>query len=338
MVYAGDFTVTAPDTGKYKKGQSFPGAGYGWLQIKVMDNVGGSDINVTVSYVDQDGNAEIANTPTLIPASTYKDTFIDVILNPGDLGAREVTDASITGGVAGDVFEFHLFYFGKSIGARSSLKYSFIAETQSGRIGTGKAVDGSKSIQPTGANPRIQVPILLTHADRSAFEPEPLSSRELIPKIMQFIRSLDQAWLEETLSGRLANAERIVFSRAWLESLVGQVVSGHVRDQDNSLLQNAFKVLLTSSFSFGKDIMGDVDTQTSVYQVFMKDTIYDRSFLLVNDPSLKKDLLYRQHGSLNLDGRQRIDVIDLKFERKDESSKRIRLGRKKKGESGLYFG
>ncbi len=160
----------------------------------------------------------------------------------------------------------------------------------------------------------------------------------MIPRILQFIRALDQAWLEETMSGRLSNAKKILFSKAWLESLVGQVVSGHVRDQDNSLLQNAFKVMLTSSFSFGKDIMGDVDPQTAVYQVFMKDTIYDRSFLLVNDPNLKKDLLYRQYGSLNLDGRQRIDVIDLKFERKDESSKRIRLGRKKKGESGLYFG
>lgn len=108
-----------------------------------------------------------------------------------------------------------------------------------------------------------------------------------------------------------------------------------MRDQDNSLLQNAFKVMLTSSFSFGKDIMSDVDSQTSVYQVFMKDTIYDRSFLLVNDPNLKKDLLYRQYGSLNLDGRQRIDVIDLKFERKDESSKRLMLGFRKKGMVGL---
>ncbi len=155
---------------------------------------------------------------------------------------------------------------------------------------------------------------------------------------MQFIRALDQAWLAESLSGRLENAKTIRYSKSWLESLVGQVVSGHVRDQDNSLLQNAFKVLLTSSFSFGKDIMGDVDPVTAVYQIFMKDTIYDKSFLLVNDPSLKKDLLYRQYGSLSLDGRQRIDVIDLKFERKEESSKRIRIGKRKRGEGGLYFG
>jgi hypothetical protein len=181
----------------------------------------------------------------------------------------------------------------------------------------------------------LQVPILLTHANRDAFEPEPLSNREMIPKILQFIRALDQSWLEESLSGRLENAKRIRFSRAWLDSLVGQVVSGHVRDQDNSLLQNAFKVMLTSSFSFGKDIMGDVDPQTAVYQVFMKDTIYDRSFLLVNDPTLKKDLLYRQYGSLSLDGRQRIDMIDLKFERRDESTKRLVLGFRKKGMVGL---
>jgi hypothetical protein len=338
MVYAGDFTVTAPDTGKYKKGQSFPGAGYGWLQIKVMDNVGGSDINVTVSYVDQGGNAEIANTPTLIPASTYKDTFIDVILNPGDLGAREVTDASITGGVAGDIFEFHLFYFSKSIGSQKSVKELFLIETQSGRVGTGKAVDENKSFTDQAINPQIQSPVPVLKVDKVFFEPEPLTGTEFIMKMQGFIRCLYHAWLAETLAGRVHNSRIIRNYRAWLESVVGQVVSGHVRDQDNSLIQNAFKVLLTSSFSFGRDIMGDVDPQTAVYQVFMKDTIYDRSFLLVNDPNLKNDLLYRQHGSLSLDGRERIDVIDLKFERKDESLKRIRLGRKKKGESGLYFG
>jgi hypothetical protein len=39
----------------------------------------------------------------------------------------------------------------------------------------------------------LQVPILLTHANRDAFEPEPLSNREMIPKILQFIRALDQS-------------------------------------------------------------------------------------------------------------------------------------------------
>jgi hypothetical protein len=55
----------------------------------------------------------------------------------------------------------------------------------------------------------------------------------------------------------------------------------------------------------------------------------------VNDPNLKKDLLYRQYSSLNLDGRQRIDAIDLKFERKEELLKRLMLGFRKKGLVGL---
>jgi hypothetical protein len=124
-------------------------------------------------------------------------------------------------------------------------------------------------------------------------------------------------------------------AKGWDERVVGQVVSGHVLDQDNSFIKNAFKVLLISSFSSGKEVMGDVDPQTSVYQVFLKPTIYDKSYLLISDPVKR---LYEQHGSIDLDGNQRIDVIDLKFERKDESTKRVRIGKRKKGDSGLYFG
>ena len=120
--------------------------------------------------------------------------------------------------------------------------------------------------------------------------------------------------------------------RGWDERVVGQIVSGHVLDQDGSFIKNAFKVLLISSYSSGKEVMGDVNPQTSVYQVFLKPTLYDRSYLLISDPVKR---LYEQHGSIDLDGRQRIDVIDLKFERKEESARRIRIRFRKKGKVGL---
>lgn len=77
--------------------------------FKSTDNVGGSDINVTVIYVDQDGNIETASHSTRIPADILKDTLIDVTLNSGDTGVKDVIGVSITGGVAGDAFELHLF-------------------------------------------------------------------------------------------------------------------------------------------------------------------------------------------------------------------------------------
>ncbi len=66
------------------------------------------------------------------------------------------------------------------------------------------------------------------------------------------------------MSVRFAIPESI-FSKAWLESLMGQVMNGHVRDQENSSpMKNASQVMLTPSFRFDNDIIDDFNPQATV--------------------------------------------------------------------------
>ena len=113
------------------------------------------------------------------------------------------------------------------------------------------------------------------------------------------------------------------------------MLHGLVMDQDGSPIKNAFKVLLTSSDSPEKDVMGEIEA--AAYRALMKDAVYDSCFVLISDPVAKKVWMYRQLGPLDLVGVQRMDPADLRFERVDETLS-IKLGFWKKGESGLRFG
>jgi hypothetical protein len=329
MVLAGTCHVISSSVVTFTdKGSISPG--YGWLQIKVTDNTGSSNINVRVTYIDQDGNSKDASTSTLIPKGTFKDTFIDVILNDGDIGVKDVADVAVNGGTAGDAFELHLFYFGRSIGANPSIVESNIPETQTGRVETGKVIEECRSIQPLGVNPSIQGHIQVFKADNDAFEPVTLSSRDLIQRIFELNHAVDLEWFDNTAAGRLHSSVTIPFSRSMLEN----ILRGLVKDQDGSLIKTAFKVLLTSSDSPGKDVMAEVDPDTAAYWVLIKETVYDSCFVLVSDPVTKKVRMYRQYGPLNLDGKQRMDPTYLVFERVDES-RTMKLGYRKKGMVGL---
>jgi hypothetical protein len=166
---------------------------------------------------------------------------------------------------------------------------------------------------------------------RSSFEPEALSGRDFIPRIWQMEQAQDLVWSGDTPSDNLYNASIVPFSRSMLENML----HGLVKDQDGSLIKNAFKVVLTSSDSPEKDVMGEIEA--AAYKALMKDAVYDSCFVLVSDPVSKKVRMYRQLGPLDLAGGQRMDPTDLRFERVDET-RSIKLGFRKKGESGLRFG
>ena len=83
----------------------------------------------------------------------------------------------------------------------------------------------------------------------------------------------------------------------WLESVVGQVVSGYVRDQNENIILNGFKVVITSTYAFGLDSMGTVDPPTGFYQLFIKSTIYDNRWLMAALNTGKTfDIAYRKYG------------------------------------------
>jgi hypothetical protein len=209
-------------------------------------------------------------------------------------------------------------------------KDAFDLDDPNGRVAAGKALEKSQSIQPEGANPDISSSILVMRSTRSSYEPEALSGRDFIPIIWQMEQAQDLAWSGDTPSDNFYNASVIPFSRSMLENML----HGLVRDQDGSLIKNAFKVVLTSSESPEKDVMGEIEA--AAYKALMKDAVYDSCFILVSDPVTKKVRMYRQLGPLDLAGGQRMDPMDLKFERVDETLS-IKLGFRKKGESGLRF-
>ncbi|MEZ5335958.1 MAG: hypothetical protein R2741_12355, partial [Methanolobus sp.] len=68
---------------------------------------------------------------------------------------------------------------------------------------------------------------------------------------------------------------------SWSESTVGVVMSGYVVDQDDEAILNGVKVILESTYVFGRDTMGAVNADTGFYQVFVKEAYYDKRHLIV---------------------------------------------------------
>lgn len=106
--------------GTYEKGIGFNDGSQNpvglepWIEIIVQ--IGASPIDVTVSYVDQDGNPETTTVSTSIPSGSTVGTQIKVVLNTGDQALRDITNITISGGTNGDKFKIRSLvggYWGK---------------------------------------------------------------------------------------------------------------------------------------------------------------------------------------------------------------------------------
>jgi len=126
--------------------------------------------------------------------------------------------------------------------------------------------------------------------------PEVLSGKEFAGKIWVIIKGNDVSFLTETLSGRQWIAKYWLYFKSWIESVVGQVVSGYVRDQDENIIINGIKIVITSSTTLGTDQMNPVNPTTGFYQIFVKNTKYDNRYLLVNQEGKTFDLAYSAYG------------------------------------------
>ena len=102
----------------------------------------------------------------------------------------------------------------------------------------------------------------------------------------------DVAFLIDTLSWRSWTAKQFLFFKSWAESVVGQVVSGYVRDQNENIILNGIKIVITSSITSGVDQMNPANPTTGFYQIFVKNTKYDNRYLLVEIEGKTFDLAY----------------------------------------------
>ena len=112
-------------------------------------------------------------------------------------------------------------------------------------------------------------------------------------------------------------ARTFLLASSWLESVVGQVVSGYCKDQDENIIIGAVKVVLTSSTSDGMDVMGEVEQGTGLYQLFVKNVKYDGRDLIVTIEGKPYNMSYSKYGTPDLiDGTAPISSpLDLHFKK-----------------------
>jgi hypothetical protein len=169
------------------------------------------------------------------------------------------------------------------------------------------------------AYPAISTPMDLKTATRDSVFLDFPSGLILTPVELLLFGELDSVHIDLFSGWELwSKYWRIVSS--WLESVVGQVIHGYVRDQDEAIILNGFKVVITSSYAFGLDNMGSCDPNTGWYELFVKSTIYDNRWLMAHLNTGKTfDLAYRKYGTpALLDGTtQLVSPQDLHFWKPD---------------------
>ncbi|MBN2111341.1 MAG: hypothetical protein JW705_09720, partial [Methanosarcinaceae archaeon] len=84
---------------------------------------------------------------------------------------------------------------------------------------------------------------------------------------------------------------------SWSEAVVGIVMSGYVRDQDDEIILNGVKVVMESTWVFGRDTMGAVNPDTGFYQIFVKEAKYDKRHLILQISGKTTNLSLSEYGS-----------------------------------------
>ncbi len=146
------------------------------------------------------------------------------------------------------------------------------------------------------ASPVIPVPLSLKILEQDSKLINILSGVTLNPVDMLLVLTLAGVNID-LLSGWERWARYWLVVSSWLESVVGQVIHGYVRDQNENIILNAFKVIITSTYAYGLDSMGTVDPATGFYELFVKSTIYDDRWLIAHLNTGKTfDIAYRKYG------------------------------------------
>ena len=93
-------------------------------------------------------------------------------------------------------------------------------------------------------------------------------------------------YLPESLSGKQLPAKRFAILKTWLESVVGQVISGYVQNVNGDVIKNAFSMVLMSTTPTemtpaGVSTVMNVNPDTGLYQAFLKKVIYDKRYVII---------------------------------------------------------
>ena len=103
--------------------------------------------------------------------------------------------------------------------------------------------------------------------------------------------------------------------RSWAESVVGVVMSCVARDQNGAPILRAYKIILESNSVPDRDIMGQVNPENGIFQLFIPDAMYDPRWLLVEYERKAANIDLAGYGTpAVLDGTKGpVDNQDLQF-------------------------
>lgn len=281
----------------YIDGSSIPSGGFRLFIVPITD-VGAAGIDIGFTYVNQFGVTKTTTVSTAIGSGTTFGTHIQVVLEPGDTGIRDVIAISyFAGGTPGDNLSLESWneglgrppiVFGHTDIFDRTLPGAHIFEPILLPEWKGKSFDPIY-VTPVMyySNPGIIPPIRFNSSMITDFSPEVIIDRATITKAIEWSKRNDiVSWIPEPLSGnRYAGKPYFVF-KSWLESVVGQVLSGYIQNVDGQVIKNAFSMILMSTTPTeitpgGTSTTADVNPDTGLYQAFLKKVVYDQRYIIV---------------------------------------------------------
>jgi hypothetical protein len=292
-VVFGSILVTGPGAFTYTDGNSIPTGGL-ILYIVPTRNVGSAGIDIGFTYVNQFGVTKTTTVSTAISSGTTSGTHVKVVLEPGDTGIRDIIGISyFAGGTPNDALSLESWNEGLGAPALDltltdpfdrSVPGSFVPEPYLFEF-TGDIYELLSTIPDLYySNPQVQME--LTSSNMAGYLPNPMIDRD-IPVREEGITRTDGTleWITGPIIRTIPGREFILF-RSWLESVVGQVVSGYVQNISGDVIQNAFSLILMSTTPTeitpgGSSIVSDVNPDTGLYQTFLKEIIYDKRYIII---------------------------------------------------------
>lgn len=289
----GSISVTGSGTYIYTDGGSISTGGFILYMVPTI-NVGAAGIDLGFTYVNQFGVTKTTSVSTAIAAGTTSGTHIKVVLEPGDTGIRDIIAiSSFVGGTAGDNLSFQSWNEG--LGAPTfdliltdpfdrSIPGSFMVEPYPFQF-TGNTHDLLSVIPDLYySNPQVQME--LSSSNLVAYFPGLMIDRgipvreEGITKTTGIIE-----WITEPITRTLTGYEFVLF-KSWLESIVGQVVSGYITNTNGEMIYNAIKLVLISPTASTQQPAGisdvlPVDPNTGLYQAFIKNVVYTDRYVII---------------------------------------------------------
>jgi hypothetical protein len=295
--------ITTPGNMVFTKLGSIPSGGFR-LFIVPTKNTGPNGIDIGFTYVNQFGVLKITSVTTAVAPSTTAGTHVQVVLEAGDTGIRELMGATInpTGGTTTDSLSFESWNEGlgrppydisKTDPFDRTLPGAYVYEPY---IGLWKGIDYPLSnVIPTPwyVSPSIPIPIQVfeNRAPITGWLPDVIIDRQTMAIIWNLVDNIGArkelvSWIPEPLSGRDITGKIFFVFKSWLESVVGQVLSGYVQSVNGEVIKNAFSMILmsttpTETSPGGSSTTADINPDTGLYQAFLKKVVYDSRYLIV---------------------------------------------------------